>query len=164
MTERRAAELEIAVRVLSDAEHGLVRALTAGAPESDNTYPARALAEEMAGDSQGEIPENRVIFGLFADGRLAAVGCGTVEDGGRGYISRVYAAAPFRGRGIGRRLTNHIESYLREGGCDTAYIHCWSPMTGTQRFWMKMGYARVASRAHRHDGVFGAVIRCEKPL
>lgn len=164
MQEQPKTGSDITIRVLADDEHALVAGLVAGADESDNNYPVRALGEEMVGESEREMPENRVIFGLFAGGALAAVGCGTVEEDGRGCISRVYAASALRGMGNGRRLVQHVESYLRGDGCRTAYLYCWSPMTGTQRFWMKMGYARMAVTAHRHEDLFGGVIRCEKPL
>ena len=164
MPEQPKTESDITIRVLVGDEHALVAGLLAGAEESDNNYPARALSEEMAGESDREVPENRVIFGLFADGRLAVVGCATVEEGGRGCISRVYSASSLRGRGLARRLVEHAESHLRGGGCRSAYLYCWSPMTGTQRFWMKMGYARMAVTTHRHEDIFGGVIRCEKPL
>ena len=155
---------EIEFRVLADADLGLVRALAASVREGDNNYPIDKLEQEMAGTSDKAPPAGRVVFGGFIDGRLAAVGCGLVEDGGRGFISRIYVASAERARGTGRQLVRHIERHLASQGCRKAYLYFWGPNCTTQRFWAAVGYSRVQAACHTHENGRGFVVLCERML
>jgi GNAT superfamily N-acetyltransferase len=155
---------QLTIRVLTQDDLGEVSRLARTSGEGDNSYPIDRLELEMSGKSEEPPPEGRLAFGAFADGRLAAVGCGRVEEGAVGYVSRVYTGSELRGRGVGRRLVRVVESYLATRGCDKAYLYCYGPNVATQRFWMKMGYHRVFTAAHSHDGTLGWVVKCEKAL
>ncbi len=156
MSLKPLAKSEIVIRLLADNEHALVARLAVEGDGSDEFCTARALSEEMAGISEREVPPGRMIFGLFAGGHLAAVGCARLEGDAHGYISRVHAGRFLRRRGAARLLVEHMESYLREHGCRIANLYCWSHSVGTQRFWMKMGYTRVATRAHSNRAAPGS--------
>ncbi len=155
---------EIEFRVLSDADLALVRALGGSAHGDYNSYPIEKLEQEMSGTSEKAPPEGRVVFGGFVEGRLAAAGCGLVEDGGIGFISRIYVARTERAKGTGRRLVRHIESYLASQRCRKAYLYFWGPNHRTQRFWIAVGYRRVQAACHTHEDGRGFVVCCERPL
>ncbi|MHC4712518.1 MAG: GNAT family N-acetyltransferase [Planctomycetota bacterium] len=151
-------------RVLSGADTLLVSALAAGVLEGDNSFPIEQLEREMSGNSEKAPPEGRVVFGGSLEGRLVATGCGLVEEGGLGYVSRIYVSPDARARGVGRRLVNHIESHLAARGCRKSYLYFWGPDRSAQRFWVRMGYARVCGIGHVHDEGLGYVVKAERLL
>jgi GNAT superfamily N-acetyltransferase len=104
----------------------------------------RAMAAEM--DSADEVAVNRMIAALepylrsaIPEGRWHAWiaepgGCGSVEivhwvpgrldpTPRRAWIHSLYIEPTFRGRGIGRRLTQTIIAWCRERGFGWVYLH-----------------------------------------
>lgn len=57
-----------------------------------------------------------------------------------GVISDVYVTADSRGNGVGERLMQHMESYLREAGCDSIWITIVAFNHGAASFYGKLGY------------------------
>lgn len=76
-------------------------------PESNHLEPAHALAQPHV-----------EFVGAFVDGELRA--CGALkrmsDDGVYGEIKRVFVDPAFRGRGLARRIMDHLETHAVQSG------------------------------------------------
>ena len=64
-------------------------------------------------------------------------------DGRRGLIYHLAVAASFRGRGIGSRLMNDIESRLRSKGCLRCYLMVTADNPEGMQYHEKHGWERM---------------------
>ena len=64
-------------------------------------------------------------------------------DGRRGLIYHLAVAASFRGRGIGSRLMNEIESRLRSKGCLRCYLMVTTDNPDGMQYHEKHGWERM---------------------
>ncbi len=55
------------------------------------------------------------------------------------YIDDLCVDERARGRGIGRRLFEHVKAYAREKGCYNLTLNVWAGNDGAQRFYESMG-------------------------
>jgi ribosomal protein S18 acetylase RimI-like enzyme len=61
-----------------------------------------------------------------------------------GYISDISIAPDFRGQGIGRKLMNEIEAYLKEQGVTVVKVGVLAKNSGAHDFYSECGY-------HNHE-------------
>jgi putative acetyltransferase len=72
-------------------------------------------------------------------GELAgAVLCG--HDGRRGYLHHLAVAAPYRRRGVGRRLTERCLQGLGERGIQKCHVLVFGKNRGAVSFWQGLGW------------------------
>ncbi len=64
-------------------------------------------------------------------------------DGRRGMLYHLAVAASFRGRGIGSRLMNEIESRLRAKGCIRCYLMVLTDNNEAMRYYEAHGWERM---------------------
>jgi GNAT superfamily N-acetyltransferase len=156
---------ELLIRDLTAADLGEVSRLAEAAASvpDDNTYPIVMLDKELRGVAENAPPAKRTAFGAFEDARLVATGCSTPLGESVGWISRIYVDSALRRAGIAGRLVEFLEKHLKGRGCSCATLDFWGMRHTTQRFWLKMGYARTGTWAHpKFEGAF--VVVCRKAL
>jgi len=66
-------------------------------------------------------------------------------DGRRGLIYHLAVHASFRGRGIGSRLMDELESRLRVKGCIRCYLLVTTDNEEAMRYYEKRGWERMTS-------------------
>lgn len=66
-------------------------------------------------------------------------------DGRRGLIYHLAVRASFRGRGIGSRLMDELESRLRAKGCIRCYLMVTTDNEDAMRYYENRGWERMAS-------------------
>lgn len=65
-------------------------------------------------------------------------------DGRRGLLYHLAVAAPFRGRGIGSRLMEEIESRLRAKGCIRCYLMVLADNEEVMRYYENHGWESIS--------------------
>jgi putative acetyltransferase len=131
-----------------DADDPEVRGIIAAADEfyrdlypADNNHLEPAAALKRPG----------VLFvGCRVEGRLAASGAAKVmtDDGSYAEIKRVFVLDEYRGRGLSRRIMDHLESKLREQGVTLFRLETGIHQPAAIGLYRKLGY--------RERGPFGA--------
>lgn len=58
----------------------------------------------------------------------------------KGCIDELVIAKQIRGQGIGAKLMQKMEDYLKELGCQYIYIYVFGPNKSAQQFYSKSGY------------------------
>ena len=105
-----------------------------------------------------DTPETKYI--VLCDGDFPVATCRLYPlEAGKAMIGRVVVLPEYRGRGLGRRVVEEAETWLRETGCVRAVVESRDVAVGCYR---KLGYA-VADPAVIHGDTFDC-IRMEKAL
>jgi putative acetyltransferase len=114
-------------------------------------YPA----ESRHGYSVAKLLRERVaFFAIYCDSFPA--GCGGIQFFGSEYgeIKRMYVRPPFRGRGLGKQMIEHLAEYARAQG-----VGCLRLETGIHQheaigLYERMGFARIGPfGAYRDDSL-----------
>lgn len=58
-----------------------------------------------------------------------------------GRVTELFISAQFRGKGLGTKLMEHLESYLKIKGCDTIHIEVFSENYQTHKLYKKLNYS-----------------------
>ena len=66
-------------------------------------------------------------------------------DGRRGLIYHLAVAAPFRGRGIGSRLMDEVESRLQRKGCLKCYLLVMGDNSQAENYYRRRGWGHMDS-------------------
>lgn len=123
-------------------------------PEQPDSADARTLIEELDtylaplyppssqhGLSVAALIAEKVDFFVLRSGGAAA-GCGGVKFYGRDYaeIKRMYIRPSFRGKGLGKRVLNHLETHASRKGIPIIRLETgiWQPEA--QRLYESLGY------------------------
>lgn len=64
----------------------------------------------------------------------------TLAEGDCGYVADLCVAAPYRGRGIGRRLFHELRAWFLRGGINHLEVQVVRGNPASQAFWRKMGF------------------------
>jgi putative acetyltransferase len=77
-------------------------------------------------DVEGLLRPDVTLWSVWVEGTIA--GCGALRDlhSGRGEIKSMHVAAPFRGRGVGRAILDHIVGEARARGMKTLWLETGS--------------------------------------
>lgn len=111
-------------------------------------HQARAIRHQVFADEQG-IPAALVHDGhdaaarhalALCDGAPAATGRLMVAPDGTGVLARIAVLPAYRGRGLGRRIVEHLETLARHQGIDTVTL---KPHHYLEAFYARMGYVTV---------------------
>lgn len=95
---------------------------------------------EHAGLPASDLEASGVLL-LLAEEGGALLGCVGIEARGQFALIRSLAVAQAaRGNGLGRTMARRAEDFARAGGVATLYLLT----TTAERFWSRLGYARVA--------------------
>lgn len=86
----------------------------------------------------GIVPE-RVLMGLYADGKPAACGMGVVEDGLLGFFS-IHTAASWRRKGYGSLMMNALMDWGIEQGATYGYLQVEGDNRAALEMYRKLGY------------------------
>ncbi|WP_329742345.1 GNAT family N-acetyltransferase [Dyella sp. A6] len=78
--------------------------------------------------------------GIRIDGRLAAMAGERFRFPGWTEVSGVCTHPDFRGRGLARRLSQHVAAGIATRG-DTAFLHAWRDNTAAIRLYESLGFA-----------------------
>lgn len=78
--------------------------------------------------------------GIRIDGRLAAMAGERFRFPGYTEVSGVCTHPDFRGRGLARRLSQHVAANVAARG-DTAFLHAWKHNTGAIALYEGLGFA-----------------------
>lgn len=119
----------------------LVSQLGYPSTEQDMAERLRALAGQ---------PEY-VLFVAEASGRIvglvgAFLGYALEFNGPWGRLMGLVVDEPFRGRGIGRRLMERIEAWLRDHGATRLTLTSGKQRTEAHRFYRRLGYEETGLR------------------
>jgi hypothetical protein len=87
----------------------------------------------VRGSTGGEL-----FTGLNAGVLVASVMCGS--DGHRGWLYYLAVSPERRGRGFGRAMVRHAESWLEAGGCPKVQLMIREENTAVQDFYSALGY------------------------
>lgn len=71
-------------------------------------------------------------------------------DGRRGLLYHLAVAASFRGRGIGSRLMDEVESRLRAKGCLRCYLMVLVDNEEAMRYYEKHGWETMNQHVHTY--------------
>ena len=74
------------------------------------------------------------------DGAPAATGRLTAASDGEGILARIAVLPDYRGKGLGKRVVQHLEALARREGLATISL---KPHHYLEDFYQKMGYATV---------------------
>jgi N-acetylglutamate synthase len=94
-------------------------------------------------------------FGLVAVGGEAAAGGLVVAEGGPGGLAGLFALrtqAPFRGRGLGRRLALALAGWARAQGCRRLYLQVEEANRPAAALYAGLGFAPAYRYWYRLDG------------
>ena len=82
---------------------------------------------------------------------MATIGCSAVVDGEVAELKRLYVAAAFRQRGLGRALVEHVEAHASAGGASA--IELWSDtrFADAHRLYERLGYTATGETRELHD-------------
>jgi GNAT superfamily N-acetyltransferase len=95
---------------------------------------------------------------LERDGQIIATGTLT----GSGKITRVYVRPDLQGRGLGRRIMEHLEQHAREAGFVRVHLNA---STVARRFYELLGYRLREAKSHTlEDGARLDYFEMDKPL
>ena len=109
---------------------------------------ARAIREQVFAVEQG-IPAALVHDGLDAsalhilaldDGTPIATGRLTLAPNGEGILARIAVLPAYRGRGLGKRVVQHLEALARREGLATVSL---KPHHHLEAFYATLGYETV---------------------
>jgi GNAT superfamily N-acetyltransferase len=92
-----------------------------------------------------------VLFVAEASGRIvglvgAFLGYALEFNGPWGRLMGLVVDEPFRGRGIGRRLMERIEAWLRDHGATRLTLTSGKQRTEAHRFYRRLGYEETGLR------------------
>ncbi|MDR5696780.1 MAG: GNAT family N-acetyltransferase [Armatimonadota bacterium] len=118
----------------------------------ERTHPAFALSqtwrrayEEYLAALLGR--EDTLVVVAESGGQLAGVAIGRIttlppffRHRRRGFIQDVYTREGYRRRGVGRRMIERIEQWLRDRGIRRAELTVAVPNREAEAFWERMGY------------------------
>lgn len=125
---------DIRIRESTFADSDAVRSLWVAAglkPSRSDTYEAMAKA---AARNPG--------LALVAENKNGLI-VGTVngaDDGRRGWVYRLAVHPKARKAGLGRRLVNELEAWLRAQGCEKLNLLVERDNPDTIAFWQRLGY------------------------
>jgi ribosomal protein S18 acetylase RimI-like enzyme len=66
-------------------------------------------------------------------------------EGHRGWMNYLAVAPPFRGRGLGRALVEHVERLLHERGCPKVNLQVRATNPAAVAFYRRLGYVQDES-------------------
>ena len=120
---------------LSDEMRRLVAALNETALAlTPREFTHHLTVEQMAG------PEMTVFIGR-ADGRAIAMGALRRHAGGVGEVKRMYTMPEYRGRGIGGRILEEIESLARREGLTRLVLETGNNFDAALRIYARKGFS-----------------------
>lgn len=85
-------------------------------------------------------------YWVLWDGRVAG-GAGLAETDvlpGFAELQKLYLTDDAKGRGLGRRLTEHVEAMAREMGYRGVYLETHTNLTAALALYEKLGYRQIA--------------------
>ena len=87
--------------------------------------------------------EGVAFFVIRCDGVVA--GCGGIQLSGSEYgeLKRMYVRPAFRGRGLGRRLIEHLADYARSRGVTVLRLETGVHQHEAVRLYERTGFARI---------------------
>jgi len=99
-------------------------------------WPLRGI-EEYRRDVERFL-ERGLVFLAFLEGRAVGFACLSEREGAY-WLEELYVAPEYRGLGIGRRLVEEAEEYVR-GRAPALYVMVLPQDGAAIRFWIHMGY------------------------
>lgn len=96
-----------------------------------------------------ENPAAGRVFVMRVDGRAVGMASllftvSTAEGGTAGILEDMFIAKPWRGKGLGRRLVEHICRWAREQGCTRITLLADKENSGALEFYRSLGFAKSA--------------------
>lgn len=89
---------------------------------------------------------------LLAEDSAGLAGCVYVElRGDRGYVGLLGVDPPRQGTGLGRKLMDAAENYLREAGCRVVDLRIVSARTPLPAFYRHLGYLETGTAPFAPD-------------
>jgi GNAT superfamily N-acetyltransferase len=89
---------------------------------------------------------------LLAEDAAGLAGCVYIElRGDRGYVGLLGVDPPRQGTGLGRKLMDAAENYLREAGCRAADLRIVSARTPLPAFYRHLGYIETGTAPFAPD-------------
>ncbi len=89
---------------------------------------------------------------LLAEESASLAGCVYVElAGDRGYVGLLGVDPSRQGTGLGRKLMDAAENYLREAGCRAVDLRTISPRTPLLGFYRHLGYSQTGTAPFAPD-------------
>jgi GNAT superfamily N-acetyltransferase len=118
-------------------------------------YPTEK--DEMQARLRLILPRSDYLVGVAVEeervvGAAASVGPNLAMDGLHGRVTALIVAADRRGLGIGARLLEHAESWLRARGAAACIINCSQHRVGAHRFYHREGYQATGIRFRKDLG------------
>jgi putative acetyltransferase len=114
--------------------------------ELDAILSAKYEAADRHGYTVDKLKRQGVLlFVVRCDG--AAAGCGGVqifEADSFGELKRMYVRPPFRGRGLGRRLVEHLIDVVRAHGLSIVRLETGTYQTEAIALYESCGFSRIA--------------------
>lgn len=110
------------------------------------------FGEKVVTATLKEVSQNRGVFYVAVDKEeVLGFAVGIVESpteeqrleahlGVMGRITELYVDIPFRGQGIGKKLTEETERYLKEQGCEYIWVEVFVPNVKAHEFYKSVGY------------------------
>lgn len=89
---------------------------------------------------------------LLAEDAVGLAGCVYVEiRGDRGYLGLLGVDPPRQGTGLGRKLMDAAENYLRDSGCHAVDLRIVSARTPLPPFYRHLGYLETGTAPFAPD-------------
>jgi GNAT superfamily N-acetyltransferase len=89
---------------------------------------------------------------LLAEDAAGLAGCVYVElRGDRGYLGLLGVDPPRQGTGLGRKLMDAAENYLRDAGCRAVDLRIVSARTPLPEFYRHLGYLETGTASFAPD-------------
>jgi ribosomal protein S18 acetylase RimI-like enzyme len=102
-----------------------------------------SVAHQIA-ECERHLAAGGIALGAFAGERLVGIGIVTPHiRPGIAQLAYLHVSNGFRGRGVGRSLSDSLEQLAREGG-DTAIVVSATPSLNTVRFYRRRGFEPMA--------------------
>jgi GNAT superfamily N-acetyltransferase len=123
------------------------------APSAVRHFRRHHEAQEILADAAGGYA---VV--LERGGQIVATGTLT----GKGKITRVYVRPDLQGRGLGKRVMEHLEQHARATGRASVFLNA---STVAKRFYESLGYRLREAKCHTlEDGAKLDYFEMDKPL
>lgn len=122
-----------------DPQHRVIKQENYG-----NNYLVKNLKEIEEKDgciTVAEIDGVVVGYGIAVVSKLTTDDLMEVLPHTPGRVTELYVDDKFRGQGIGSKIMNQLEDYLRSKNCQTIHIGVFVPNVKTHELYKRLGYA-----------------------